>query len=198
MIIRLLVLAIFFLLPFSVSSAQSSFWVESMNTMSKTGDVAPQVNISGTHNVSKKLSVFIWSLNSSGWGEGIVGMTYSPKAGIEMSLGVGVEKNVNPGRMQGALFLAKHSFSIYTAAELGGSGYWYLVQPNWNLVSKPDSSLSISKFGVGIRAQRFAGIGPRAQVVFLRGRVMAWVVPIAIDPEVDGSRNAILAVRLNY
>lgn len=198
MIIRLLVLVIFLFFPTSTLSAQSSFWLESMNTVSKNGDVTPQVNISGTHTVSKKLSVFIWSLNSSGWGEGIAGVTFTPKAGVEMSFGVGVEKDVNPGRMQGALFLAKRNFSIYTAAELGGSGYWYLVQPNWNLVSKPDSTLGISKFGVGIRAQRFAGIGPRAQVVFFRGRVMMWAVPIAIDPEVDGSRNAVLAVRLNY
>jgi peroxiredoxin len=88
--------------------------------------------------------------------------------------------------------------SLYLATELGGSGYWYLLEQNNNVLTHSDTLNGINNIGLGVRAQRFAGVGPRVQVVFSKKRVMLWAVPVAFDPEVKGSRNSVAALRLSF
>lgn len=181
------------------AQAQNSFWVESYNKYdSKNQKMSTQVDIFGEHKINERLKVFIWSLSSNSWGEGIVGLTYTPVSWIDLSLGGGVESDKNPLRMQASAYMSKGSHSLYLATELGGSGKWYLIEQNNSIVTRPDTSGGLNNVGIGVRAQRFAGVGPRIQVVFSKKRVMVWAVPVAIDPEVKGSLNSVLALRLSF
>jgi hypothetical protein len=181
------------------AQSRNSFWTESYNLYNaKSHKMSTQVDISGEHKINEHLKVFIWSLSSNTWSEGIVGMTYVPATWIELSIGGGVESDVNPLRMQASAFMAKGVHSLYLATELGGSGYWYLLEQNNNVLTHSDTLNGINNIGLGVRAQRFAGVGPRVQVVFSKKRVMLWAVPVAFDPEVKGSRNSVAALRLSF
>lgn len=171
--------------------AQSSFWVESFNKVTREGKYTPQVDGQAVSMFTPKVGVFSWALVNNGWAEAIVGVHYVPTKHLELDLGTGVETDKNPSRLQAGAFLSISRATLYTAYEIGGSGYWYLAQGNVTVVKKDNASL-----GVGFRFQRFAGIGPRVQVEMPKAHLTVWASGPMFDPEDHKARNVIVGLKL--
>jgi hypothetical protein len=179
-----------FALP-AVLSGQTSIWAESQNQVTlSTADMAPQINVSAGSVVSKKLGIFLWALQSESWGEIYVGPSYKFVKGVEVGVGVGIESDPKPLRSAVYALFSGNGRSLYMTAETGGSGPWYQVEGNqaFNLMHQPA--------GIGFRYQSFIGIGPRLEATTLKGHLMVWVVPIAIDFENNNSQNMLFGIRL--
>jgi len=180
---RILMMVLFLFVPLQMMKAQSSLWTEVMYRTGDAGDNT-QINISASKKFTPSFGAFVWSISSKGWGESIVGAVYSPRPWVEFDLGAGLEKNEHPFRTQASVWVGNKKGSLYAAVENGGSGFWYVATGNMPVQSN---------FGIGFRAQRFVGIGPRFQIT--KKNIMFWVVPIAWDPELSGAKNTSVALR---
>lgn len=171
------------LLPMNLT-AQTSFWTEVMYRDGNAGE-SVQINISASKKFTPTVGMFVWSISSKGWGESVIGAVYTPRPWVELNLGAGLEKNENPFRTQASVWVGNTKGSLYTAVENGGSGFWYVAVGN--VPVHPN-------LGLGFRAQRFVGAGPRIQVK--RGKLMFWAVPIAWDLEKRGATNTTVALKI--
>jgi hypothetical protein len=173
------------LVPVSVE-AQTTFWVESQNTVGSSGVIAPQINISASKKYSATAGVFLWSLVSDGWAENIVGGLWAPKPWIEFNLGAGIETEPKKsGRAMGSVFVGGAKGFIVAVGEQGGSGHWYLFEGN----------RSLGRIGVGFRAQRFVGVGPRIETDIAK-KMKLWVVPYTWALEDETKGNLVVSLRV--
>lgn len=117
--------------------------------------------------------VSAWLQLEHGWGEAYVGLTYAPRAWIELSLSAGIEQDAQPWRVAGSLWLGAGRFSSLTIVEDGGSGWWY-------------QSVALVKVAdwlkVGVMTKRFEGTGPRAELTLATGFNL-WAAYLPIDLE---------------
>lgn len=184
---RFLLIAVMLLVvPMVEVEGQNSFWSETVYQTGKSGGSFPYMEISATSKLSKTAGFFSWSLVSETWSESIVGAVYTPKPWVEFDLGVGVETADRPLRGMALVWVGNNHGSFYTVYENGGSGYWYLAEGNIPVTSN---------LGVGVRAQRFVGIGPRFQIT--KKNIMFWVVPVSWDTEKSGAKNTVVALRFS-
>ena len=186
-------LVVAFVMSFtSEVSAQTSFWVESVNQFNRSIEHTAQIDGRAVRSISSNLGVYTWWLVSEGWGEAIVGFEWSPSKSVTFEVGTGVEMDGNPSRYQLGLWMGNDHASLYSAYEVGGSGYWYLVQGNVPVMR--GDGLTV---GLGFRAQRFVGVGPRLELDLPAHKVTVWMSGPMYDPEDKQARNFILGLKLS-
>jgi hypothetical protein len=136
-------------------SKKISGFIEPQIELTDSG-VTPQVNVSIERPLKGKVGTFAWILGSEHYSEAYVGLTYAPKPWLAVAGGAGFErddKNMN-ARIGGYVWVGKRRVSNFLALEALGSGGWY----------KNDFNVQATKnLGIGVGAQRYNGIGPRAQ-----------------------------------
>jgi len=103
--------------------------------------------------LTKKVGLFGYGEGSKDYSEAYGGLTYSPKSWIQLAGGAGAESPRN-FRLGGYVWTGRGRYSNLLFAEGLGSGWWY----------KDIAQVAVSKNAkVGMRLQRFKGIGPDAQ-----------------------------------
>lgn len=167
------------------TTASAQVTVQNMHTIDRVGGVSSQVNVYTTKQIRENMEVYTWSLVSENWSETYVGYNINPKSWLSVGAAFGIE--TSPGLWRGAaqVWMGNDFGSILTIGEYGDSGGWYLIEGNHPVLN--------GKAGIGFRAQRFVGVGPRFELK-LNETLSIWTVPAAWDFEVD-TRNSLITLR---
>ncbi|MEX0919449.1 MAG: hypothetical protein WDZ64_01710 [Parcubacteria group bacterium] len=167
------------------SNAQTRTWAEMVSNIYEE-EVAPQFNIFTGRNITAKNSVFLFATVTDEWAEALIGFSTSPRSGVEISLGVGIETHEKPWRSLLSVWLGNNKRSLLMMGEKGGSGNWYMLVA---------SETIHPNLKIGAHAQRFVGIGPRLDIR-LKESLNFWIVPVAWDFENNGAKSAVLALNV--
>lgn len=168
-----------------VSSAQEGVHgtVESQNLVEK-GKVTPTLDVYVHGNIKGKLGWSVFTLNTPGWGEALVGPTYAPTNWLELSASIGVEKDAKPLRGAASVWVGKGKWSALSIHEFGGSGYWTKNIGKYQVTKK---------LAIGVHGQRFVGVGPYTE--FTIGKHFSiW----SSYPMGSGKRNSFLSLKYNF
>lgn len=164
----------------TAQAQQVSGFVESWNTVSEAG-VNPQLNVSVNGPLKGDLGWTAWTLNSKGWSEALIGLTYAPTKWVEMSASLGLESADNPFREGVSMWLGKRRWSLLSIHEHGGSGYWYRHLGKFQ---------ATKTFAVGLESRQFFGVGPYAEKKL--GKVALW------GTHAIGEKRGVVGVRFNF
>jgi hypothetical protein len=186
--LHLLVLTVFALAFPATGKAQLSATLGEQNVMDMRGNFTPTITMYVTGKLASKAGVMAWGLVSEEWSEGILGGFYAPKSWIQLDLGFGIESDPKPFRTMGSVYLGNSRGSFYACIESGGSGPWYLFEGNIGF------DLDKARAGLGFRAQRFVGVGPRIEVALKK--VALWASPVMWDVEYDGEKRGMVGMRI--
>ncbi|MBX4189306.1 hypothetical protein KW785_01765 [Candidatus Parcubacteria bacterium] len=172
---RRLLAVISLLVPFSLTAQTevSGYWA-------REDKFFPQITYFRSDSIAPHTSYFLWSLVNNGWAENVVGFGTKVK-GLSMSAGAGIETVKDDWwRVQGNLYYGSSTNYGYASVETGGSGAWYLFE-----VTSREPMVQVfdtDRFGIGLRFQRFVGLGPRLEWQ-LSPHLLVWMVPVAWDVE---------------
>ena len=179
----LLFIFIAILAPMNLS-AQTPFMVASQNVITSKGEIDPSMWTTMSKKYDGNIGFYAWFLAGKSWGEALVGPAFFPAKWAEIDLAVGLETDKNPQRFQGQLWMGNDNSSFLTALEYGGSGFWFVAEGNRKVGS--------SGVGLGFRAQRFIGVGPRVE--YVSGKSKFWVSPIMWDTEHKNATNSMFGL----
>lgn len=162
---RLLVVTSAFLLVTAQAPAQT--YIESQTLVTDSG-IHPKID-GQLIGKGKSVDVFGWFLVTESWGEAVVGVAKSIRPWLWAAVGVGVETNDSPWRVNPNLWIGNQLASSFLTIEHGGSGFWY----------KSTSFVKLrSRVEAGVHSQRFYGTGPAVQISLGDGyKVWGSVVP---------------------
>jgi hypothetical protein len=150
----LITIVVMILLPGAVygQDKKISGFVE-LQTTSESSGTKPQLKLSLERPLTKRVGLFGYGQLGKGYSEAYGGLTYSLKPGVQVAGGAGAESSRN-FRLGGYVSIKHKQYSNQFFAEGLGSGWWY----------KDTAHIEVSKnTKVGLRIQRFKGIGPDAQ-----------------------------------
>lgn len=137
-----------------------------------TEGASPAFNINyyGSRKLSEKFSLNYFGLLEKNWGEGLVGVSYSPIPYFSVGTMIGMEHGSDKPRYFASLWAGKGKTSLLAMAEKGaGAGnYWYRV----NLYHKVSDS-----FTVGLTSFRFNGTGPNIRYTIPKSPYTIWTIP---------------------
>lgn len=176
------------LLPMNLT-AQTSLAVASQNVINSKSEIAPTMWSTTTTKINDHVGLYTWYLASKNWGEAVVGPAFFPKKWMEIDLAAGLETDKRPLRTQAQIWMGNAKGSFLAAVEYGGSGFWYVAEGNINVLTTRFETI-----GVGYRAQRFVGIGPRFQMLGSNRKLKLWASPIMWDTEKHGVTNSMFGL----
>ncbi|MCX6225508.1 MAG: hypothetical protein NTV01_12295 [Bacteroidia bacterium] len=153
-----------FLMASSVSG-QSIFKINQYNVYYNKGFM-PIATLFANHQFTDKLSItsyfYVNAYQKNSWGEGLVGLTYTPVPGISIGCLGGLQSN-DPvvWRISPIVILSKNQFSFFGAFESGGKRY------RWDAMGL--YSVKAFKFGAElIRYYQMYAAGPRIEFSFIK------------------------------
>lgn len=123
------------------------------NKITNSG-VEPQLKLVSGTPVAEAFSVSAFAGVSPGYAETYLGPTWHPAKGFSLGLAAGVETAEKPWRVAATATASHDKLFGLGIVEYGGSGLWY----------KGLATYSVGPVGLGVLAQRFAGVGPRVAV----------------------------------
>lgn len=129
-----------------------------------------QLQLSVSHDLSETFGLFTYGELHRSWGQIYAGPTFSPSSWLKIGTGIGLEDIdvSSPLRYGGFLWTGNEKDSLLAVGDFGQSGYWWRVDTNHKLSEW---------FGMGLLAQRDAGIGPRLQLTIHNKPIMFWIAP---------------------
>jgi hypothetical protein len=152
-------------LSFGSICGQSIFKINQYNTY-YNNDLMPVITLFTNHQFNEKLSFtsyfYINAYQKNSWGEGLVGVTYTPVRGISVGFLGGFQSNETEiWRISPIIMLSKKQFSLSGAFEFGGKRF------RWDAMGF--YSLKAFKFGAEfIRYYSMYAAGPRVEFSFLK------------------------------
>lgn len=190
---RLIVTAIVALvLAFHYGNAEGqTSWTLELQSYQRQG-AAPDPFLSAytTHKLGEKVSVASFVAFTKTWGEGLAGPAYilSTEPFIEIGLMAGFEQPNFGVRGGGSLFAERNGTTLFGFYERGAGtdNHWYVA----TLLHEVGGGVS-----VGLHAQRFQGIGGRANIS--SGPLTFWVAPVW-NPESNWARGLATAVSTRF
>jgi hypothetical protein len=162
---RLLGCLMFVFLCFGPVGGQSIFKINQYNTY-YNNDLMPVITLFTNHQFNEKLSFtsyfYINAYQKNSWGEGLVGVTYTPVKGISVGFLGGFQSNETEiWRISPIIMISKKQFSLSGAFEFGGKRF------RWDAMGF--YSLKAFKFGAEfIRYYSMYAAGPRVEFSFLK------------------------------
>ncbi len=145
---------LFLLLLVSPLMAQKFMFFEAENRYSFSSgktDVRPEVNIYAQAFPEKgKIGGYFYGLVNDSWGEAYGGIIVKPSDIMTVNLGIGVENDPDPYRINLGSYLQTGNFWLFQWYEYGGSGFWYDVTVNYKLMKE---------FSAGVIYKRYYGLG---------------------------------------
>ncbi|MEI6574614.1 MAG: hypothetical protein WCO63_00385 [Bacteroidota bacterium] len=161
---RLFVILLFILTVFQLS-AQTSSKFNQYNVLYK-GSWMPVVTLFTNYDYGNKWSFtnyfYVNAQQKTGWGEGLVGPTYSPTKWLNISLLGGIQSNEKSLLRGGPVIFAKsNNMSFFCAMEFGGKRY------RWDIMAFyvwPHVKLGAEL----IRFYQMYATGPRCEFTFLK------------------------------
>jgi hypothetical protein len=153
-----------FLLTSSVCG-QSIFKINQYNIYYNNG-LMPIVTLFTNHQFNNKLSVssyfYVNAYQKNSWGEGLVGITYTPVQGVSIGFLGGLQSNETEiWRVSPIILLNKKQFSFFGSFEFGGKRY------RWDDMAF--YSVKAFKFGAEfIRYYQMYAAGPRVEFSFIK------------------------------
>ncbi|OGN07468.1 MAG: hypothetical protein A2669_01995 [Candidatus Yanofskybacteria bacterium RIFCSPHIGHO2_01_FULL_48_25b] len=131
------------------------------------------------------LGAFIWAFSTPGFSEVYAGPVWYPTPNIELSFGVGIENADKPLRMGTAFLYLGAEYTVFSAYENGGSGYWYKVTVTKKVAGR---------WSAGFHSRRFSPTGPLFEYR-PNGRYTIWT---AFGPDIEPRERPLkLVVGLN-
>lgn len=170
--------------PFIAQAQQ----IELYGRYTKGGKVAADINCYATKKISDKLSLTFFGLVEKSWGEGLIGLSYSPTNSFSIGASMGIEHGSDKPRFGASMWTSTEKLSLLLLTEKGAGkdNYWYRS----NLWYKASD-----KFTYGATVWRYHGLGPNIRYT-IKKAVTLWVMP-AYDFEVnEGKAMAGIAVKL--
>lgn len=113
--------------------------------------VQPQLKLIADAPIVEHLSLSGTGIVAPGYAEMCFGPTWHPTKSFSLGVAAGVETADDPWRVAGTVMASHDKFWALGIVEYGGSGLWY----------KGLASYGVGPVGLGVIAQRFAGVGPR-------------------------------------
>jgi hypothetical protein len=153
-----------FLMSASVGG-QSVFKINEYNIY-YNDDLMPVITLFTNHQFSEKLSItgyfYVNAYPKNSWGEGLVGVTYTPVKGVSVGFLGGFQSNETEiWRVSPIVILSKNRFSFSGAFEFGGKRY------RWDAMGF--YSVKAFKFGAEfIRYYSMYAAGPRVEFSFIK------------------------------
>ncbi|MGA2821891.1 MAG: hypothetical protein ABSE72_00010 [Bacteroidales bacterium] len=145
--------------------SQSIFKINQYNIYYNNG-LMPIITLFTDHQFSKKLSIssyfYVNAYQKNSWGEGLVGVTYTPVQGVSVGFLGGLQSNETEiWRVSPIIMLSKNRFSLFGAFEFGGKRY------RWD--DMVFYSVKAFKFGAElIRYYQMYAAGPRVEFSFIK------------------------------
>jgi hypothetical protein len=158
-------LILFGLLISSSVGGQSVFKINEYNIYYNDG-LMPIITLFTNHQFSEKLSItsyfYVNAYPKNSWGEGLVGVTYTPVKGVSVGFLAGFQSNETEiWRVSPIIMLSKNRFSFSGAFEFGGKRY------RWDAMGF--YSVKSFKFGAEfIRYYSMYAAGPRVEFSFIK------------------------------
>jgi len=164
---RILLICVVLLLSVHSLMAQATFKFNQYNVLYK-GDWMPVVTLFTNYDYGNHWSFtnyfYVNAQQKTGWGEGLVGPTYSPTKWLNVSLLGGVQSNEKSLLRGGPVIFARgKNTSFFCALEFGGKRYRWDIMAfyTWPRV----------KLGAElIRSYQMYATGPRCEYTFLKGQ----------------------------
>ena len=121
----LLVIAMILFSNLSVDAQHFSFIeIENCSNITTDNYLKPQVNFYASEfDQTKNFGVYYFLLLNENWGQAYAGIQFKPFNWLKLSLGAGLENNVNPYRFNISLFIFKNKISWMQIYEYGGSDF---------------------------------------------------------------------------
>lgn len=164
-IVCLLVLAI------GSTSAQAQSYLEVEVYQSQTG-VSPKIAGYQAKDLGQLdgFGTFTFFWVERVWAQAYGGLTYAPVSWLQVGLGAGLEQAEDPWRIAGSIWLGNKRWSALTILENGNSGLFYRSQFNIK---------ATNWLGLGGFAERFNGIGPRAEIGLKQLPLQLWLTKLS-------------------
>ena len=156
---------LFLVLIPAISESQNFFKINQYNIVYK-GDLMPVITFLGNYQFNQHISFtsyfYVTAYPKNSWGEGLVGVSYTPVKGITIGFIGGFQSNETEiWRVSPIIFLAKKQFSFMGAFEFGGKRY------RWDAMGF--YSVKAWKFGAEfIRYYQMYAAGPRIEFSFIK------------------------------
>lgn len=153
------------ILAISAANGQSIFKINQYNTYTN-GALMPVMTLFTNHQFSKKLSLtsyfYVSAYPKNSWGQGLVGISYTPVKGVTIGFLAGFQTNETEiWRISPIIILNKNRFSFSGAFEFGGKRF------RWDAMGF--YSVKSFKFGAEfIRYYSMYATGPRVEFSFLK------------------------------
>ncbi len=174
---NLVLLLTFCLFTLGVFS-QTTFKVENFNRIDYQSiqNFFPVSNIYTQKKLAEKISVFSFFAVNKVWGEGLLGINYSPIKKVVIGFGVGMERHENIWRTNHKLFLGDDKISLLYYGEVGASGVWFNMEAKYRITQK-DKPIKIK---IGGMARKNFGLGPRLDF-YTKSGFYFWTCPFQYD-----------------
>ena len=145
------ILMIFVIIITTLSAYTQTF--EAYGRFTEKAGMEPDINISGSKEISQKLSLSYFALVEQKWSEALLSISCKPYKWMQVGIGAGIEQNTDMFRTCASLILEKGNSSFMVLLEKGDGpdNYWYKI-----LISQKISP----ELTVGIMDWRYHGIGP--------------------------------------
>lgn len=112
--------------------------------------VQPELKLIADAPIVEHLSLSGTGIVAPGYAEMYFGPTWHPTTSFSLGVAAGIETADEPWRVAATVTASRDKLGALAIVEYGGSGLWY----------KGVVSYSVGPVGVGVLAQRFAGVGP--------------------------------------
>lgn len=128
------------------------FEFENRYTFENTIKIRPQVNVYGKSlKKDKIIGSYFYALANEAWGEAYGGILIRPLNWMIISAGIGVETDSALYRLNWGLYLVNNKLSLSQWYEYGGSGFWYDVQLNYQILNNLKTGIIFKRYyGLGI------------------------------------------------
>jgi len=160
--LALLAVAILFVLVAAPVQAQTFVTFEGMQANGE--EVIPALYGQLDRPIDKSQGIFVWGLATEGWREALVSYYRNLRPWLQISGGIGIEKDDSPIRFGTSVWMGKGKLFSFLAMEHGGSGFWYSYTGTYRITNRLEA---------GIFSRRYFGTGPYASVAVV-GKTSVW------------------------
>ncbi|MFT5280815.1 MAG: hypothetical protein ACI9AR_000251 [Flavobacteriaceae bacterium] len=173
-----LVLLITICLFYTSIFSQTMFKVENFNYFDygNSDNFKAVANIYAQKKISDKISVYSFFAVNKVWGEGFLGVKYSPFKKLSLAFGAGMESHEDLWRTNHSVFVGDDKISLFYYGEIGSSGNWFSIEAKYRITNPTKST----KLKIGVLARKYFGVGPRLDI-YTKSGLYFWTCPVQYD-----------------